>query len=292
MSQKTEKTDRFRQAVEQCRRPWSLPRRFVHRVLRALPERVRELLRPASPVARALTELARSRKDVVFVQIGSCDGTTDDPLYEHVIAHGWSGVVVEPVSANFARLVESYRGARGVRCENVAVSDRDEVRPFYHVEAAGRDLPDWAHEVGSFYREHPAKHALLWPEIEEHIRETPVECVTLRRLLDRNGIDRMDVLHTDAEGFDFHILQQVDFDRYQPELILFEDLHMRDAERAEAARMLRARGYTLLSDGMNTLARRTHTGAAATPTGSRDAPRSSTASQRASQPPPETPADV
>lgn len=232
--------------------------RLSSRALGLLPERVQKVLRreKPGPVARALAELARSRQDVVFVQIGSCDGTTGDPIYEHVVARGWSGVVVEPVPANFARLVESYRGVPRVKCENVAISDREEVRPFHHVVAKGREVPAWCHQIGSFDRAHLVKHSIMWPEVESYIVETPVQCITLRQLLERNGIERLDILHTDVEGFDFQILRQVDFARHRPELILYEDLHMRDDEREQATKLLAAQGYTITSDGMNSLARR------------------------------------
>lgn len=252
-------SDRFNRAVDEASRPRPLAQRLVNRAFRLLPASVQKVLRKeqTSPITQALAELARTRSDVVFVQIGSCDGTTGDPLHEHVIARGWSGVVVEPVPANFARLVESYRGAHRVKCENVAISDRAHVRPFYHVVVPeGIDGPEWARQIGSFDRSHLLKHARMWNEVASYIVETPVQCISLHQLLERNGIDRIDVLHTDVEGFDFQILQQVDFAACPPELIIYEDLHMRDADRAEAARMLRAQGYTLTSDDMNTLARR------------------------------------
>lgn len=258
ISQTTE-TDRFGRAVDEASRPKPIAQRIVNRIVRLLPGPVQKALRrdAPSPIVQALSELAQTRADVVFVQIGSCDGTTGDPLYEHIVARGWSGVVVEPVPANFARLVETYRTAQRVKCENVAISDREHVRPFYHVVVPEDvDAPEWCRQIGSFDRSHLVKHARMWNEVPSYIVETPVHCISLRQLLERNGIDRIDVLHTDVEGFDFQILQQLDFEAYRPELIIYEDLHMRDADRREAARMLRAQGYTLTNDDMNTLARR------------------------------------
>lgn len=256
MSEKSETADRFRRAVEDSQRR-TLATRLSSHVLRRLPSRVERMLRRAkpSPVARAIAELARSRSDVVFVQIGSCDGRTGDPLYEHVVARGWSGVVVEPVPHNFERLIESYRGVHGVACENVAISDREQVRTFHHVDTLGRDLPVWCDHIGSFDRAHLEKHVIMLPELESFIVETQVQCITLAQLLERNEITRIDILHTDVEGFDLQILEQIDFNRYVPELIIYEDLHMSDADRDEATWLLRSEGYTIASDGMNSVAR-------------------------------------
>lgn len=245
---------RFERAVRASQRV-TLARRLSNGILRRLPDPVRRLLKRdrRSPIARAIAEFARSRRDVTFVQIGSCDGTTGDPIYEHVVERGWAGVVVEPVPYNFERLVESYRRAPQVTCENIAISDRAEVRPFYHVRA-DPSLPSWCFQIGSFDRRHLEKHAIMLPNVGAYIVSSQVKCLTLPQLIDRRGLARVDLLHTDVEGFDLHILRQVDFTRHRPALILYEDLHMADAEREEAARMLRAQGYTIVSDGMNALA--------------------------------------
>lgn len=257
MSEPSPHADRFQRAVEEASRPRPLAARISNRLLRMLPEPVQKVLRREKPtaVARALAELARTRSHVTFVQIGSCDGTTGDPIHRHVVERGWSGVVVEPVPYNFERLVEAYRGVRGVRCENVAISDTNGTRTFYHLRS-DPSLPAWCAQIGSFNRAHLEKHVIMLRDVESYIVETEVQCITLDELLVRSGIDRLDLLHTDVEGFDFQILKQIDFARHRPELILYEDLHMNDRDREEASRMLRAEGYTITTDGMNSLAQR------------------------------------
>jgi hypothetical protein len=63
--------------------------------------------RPApDPVWTVLAAFAASRsgRAATFVQIGSNDGTTGDPLRTFTEANDWSGLLVEPVPYVFARL--------------------------------------------------------------------------------------------------------------------------------------------------------------------------------------------
>ena len=67
-------------------------------------------------------EVSSVQKVVSFIQIGSNDGTSNDPLREFIIRGGWRGVLVEPISYLFQRLQSNYRGLKGLQFENCAVS--------------------------------------------------------------------------------------------------------------------------------------------------------------------------
>lgn len=246
--------DRFVEAVLESRKRAPLSRRAKRRIERLLPESMRGLLERRTEVTREIERFARSATDVTFVQVGACDGVTGDPLYPHITRRGWSGVVVEPVPFNYARLRENYLGHPRVVCENVAISDRNEVRKFFFIDTSRAQLPVWCAQIGSFDRSHLEKHAILMPEIESFITEMDVECITMHELFTRHGLDSVDVIHTDAEGFDLNILRQIQFDR-PPLLVLYEDLHMSDRDRNEAATLFREHGYEVIYDGMNACAR-------------------------------------
>ena len=38
-----------------------------------------------------------------FVQIGSCDGITDDPINKYINSYSWNGILIEPIPYLFAR---------------------------------------------------------------------------------------------------------------------------------------------------------------------------------------------
>src|SRR5688500_19325979 len=72
--------------------------------------------------------------DFFFVQIGSNDGKTGDPLYEYIKECKWKGILVEPVPYLFEKLKQTYRGFEGLLFENSAIDTKDGYRTFYRIE--------------------------------------------------------------------------------------------------------------------------------------------------------------
>ena len=69
-----------------------------------------------------------------FVQVGAFDGVTNDRLHAHVREGGWRGVLVEPQSRPFARLVENYGDLDGLTFVNAAVDREKGSRALYVVQ--------------------------------------------------------------------------------------------------------------------------------------------------------------
>lgn len=259
MSEDQPGTDRFSQVAAQIQRRPGLFERALGKLRRALPAPLATYFEndPEAPITRAIARFAETGRDVVFVQIGSCDGMAGDPLHEHVVRHGWRGVVVEPVPANFERLKRTYANCPSGKCCNFAVASESGQRTFYTI-AASQDveLPVWANQIGSFDRSHLAQHAAFFEGLERYIAEIKVDCLDFETLLASTGVERIDLLHTDVEGFDLEILKQVDFEQWRPRLVLFESFHMNAEDRAEAFALLEAAGYDCIEAGMNVLATR------------------------------------
>ena len=89
-----------------------------------------------------------------------------------------------------------------------------------------------------------------------YIIEADVECQPLQKVLDRNRVDAIDLLHIDTEGFDYKVLSQVNLKRYKPSVILFEHHLLTDDEFFNARKLLRKNGYRLHQYGNDTLAMR------------------------------------
>lgn len=223
-------------------------------------EGVRRVYRRLSPrVARAWTEvlhgLAADRDDVRFIQIGSNDAGYGDPLRYHIRNDGWRGVMIEPLPHVFGRLEERYGCIPGLILENVAIDREPGVRPFYHLRPSDEPgLPVWYDMLGSFLKENVLRHQRFLADIPERIVETPVSCLTFDQVCDRHGIDRFDVLHVDAEGYDHEILACVDFERYRPTLVLYESKHLSEHDYAEALARLHRAGMVTHSDPVDTIA--------------------------------------
>jgi FkbM family methyltransferase len=192
---------------------------------------------------------------VTFVQIGSNDGLLGDPLHELIKSNPlWRGVFIEPVDYVFNRLVQNYGKSERFAFEKIAIAERPGERAFYFVsEDAFTDpsIPPLADKLGSFMRSHIVKHS---PALEKYIVTTKVRCDTLSAVLARHNLSTIDLVHTDTEGYDFHILQQIDFQKYRPKIILFEHAHMTPAEYRESKDLLQRFGYRLTNCGLDTVA--------------------------------------
>jgi FkbM family methyltransferase len=196
-------------------------------------------------------------KPIFFVQVGSNDGQDGDPLHDLIIANpNWRGLFIEPLPDPFGRLVKGYGGSGRFIFEQIAISNRREERQFYHVprEAAeGHCLPCRFDQMGSFDRTHITKHDA---RLDEVIVETTVKSEPLPFVLNRHGITGVDLIHIDVEGYDYEVLKQINFEQWQPKLILYESGHLNASDGKAAISLLRSHGFEVVNCGLDTLARR------------------------------------
>lgn len=189
------------------------------------------------------------------MQIGSNDGKTNDPFYDSIVNRGWSALLVEPVPFVYERLVANHANHPRVITENVAISDREEVRPFHHLRRSeGGDTPWWYDQIGSFDRDQVLKSREEIPGLDELLTATDVRCTSLTSLLENNGVQSIQILHTDLEGYDSKVLRQIDFSRWSPDLILYENKHLPPDERDSTVRLLASEGYSMIHGSADTLA--------------------------------------
>lgn len=211
-----------------------------------------------------LRQIGRQKPEAFFVQVGANDGAMMDPLRKQVLSSRWRGLVIEPVPQLFAQLERNYAAAAGrVRAVNLAIATQDGELPFYHLaDRPGLpSLPDWVAGLGSFRRDVVLKHADRIPQLERYLSEIQVPAVTWRTLCQRHGVERIDVLVTDTEGYDFEIIRQVDFTRHRPLLLIYEHHHFDDDTRKACHALLHANGYTLFEEGLDTWALHAEAGA-------------------------------
>lgn len=187
-----------------------------------------------------------------FVQIGAHDGASLDPIRPFVDAYAWDGLLVEPQPQIFERLTRNYHGRRGLIFENVAISDTEGSATLFGL-APSPDLPDHASMLASFDRSSVEQNGHGYVG---EIVELAVQATTINALLSKHGIERVDILQIDTEGYDFRILEMFDFARWQPELIHFENAFMTPEQRARVYLLLVAQGLRLLELGIDTIAYR------------------------------------
>jgi FkbM family methyltransferase len=228
-----------------------------------------------SPMEGALNWLS-SRDAFALVQIGAFVGdTSNDPIYAFLRATlpghpARVAVLVEPVREYFDALRDAYRDLPTVHLENVAIAEEEGDRDFYRL-APGVDPTEygrgeWLAQLGSL---RPGRMTDLWDRTEfwdhnersqadkdfwhQHSTVEKVHCWRLDQLLDRHGLEHVDLLQIDAEGYDYEILRTIDFARLRPGFINYERELLFEDESACRA-MLTDAGYVLFDWGLDTLA--------------------------------------
>jgi len=196
--------------------------------------------------------------EAYFVNVGANDGRTGDPLCELIARRlEWRGLFIEPVGFVFDRLLSNYAyGGARFAFARVAVAETAGILPFFYVAEKARDdhphLPEWYDQIGSFDRNHILK--LLGSMIEPYIVSENVPCDTLRSILAAHDVVRVDLFHIDTEGYDYRVLQQFEFGRFRPRVVLYEHKWCTETERKNATNLLKAYGYTIYHGQSDTLA--------------------------------------
>lgn len=224
---------------------------------RLLRQTARQLrLTPTRETERVINQFARLRPEATFIQIGANDGAALDPLHDAIARRQWTGIMVEPVPYVCERLRANMAGNPRVTIENVAIADAIGTKNFFHLAEAGEDDPVWAwyHALGSFDRDVLLSHRHLIPDIEDRVVTTPVDCVTFDALCARHRLSTVDVIQIDTEGYDHVILGQIDLERYQPQIVMYEHIHIDEAIQDDLIDRFHQRRYVTFGDDMDTVA--------------------------------------
>lgn len=205
---------------------------------------------PSEKLEQILGVLDR-QETVSFIQVGSNDGKSNDPLHRHLAASDrWRGILVEPHPDAHSRLRTTYSGRDGLAFERLLVSNRNTKKRFYSLSGEARrrfpDLPAWSDQLGSFKPSHIVDH--LGDAFRPFVVSEDLEAITLETLLERHGIRHLDLLHVDTEGHEYAIVGPLDLARWRPAVMIVEYKHLRYLDCYRLIRKLR-RHYVLLNAG-------------------------------------------
>ena len=213
-----------------------------------------------------LEELAEDIKPFRFLQIGGNDGYANDPIFKLVKKHPWEGIIVEPQDEVFHRkLKKTYRWERKVILENIAISDKTEVKKLWKI---GLSNSRWATGLASFNRatlvhqierdyvgKSLRKEGLPVPDkIDDFLTYDEVPCISITELMTKHGFDALDLLQIDTEGYDFEIIRTIDFTKLKPRIVSFENEHLSEPDYESCKALLADNGYSIRQLGRDTVA--------------------------------------
>ena len=184
-----------------------------------------------------------------FVQIGSNDGKKNDPLHRYIIKNGWKGILVEPDPSNFEKLQSNYSQASGLIFENLGIAPERGEMLFYKINQITDDEPAWYDQVGSFDKSTFTKNISYGQELEKRMITETLPVITFDDLLQKNKFGKVDLLHTDTEGFDYKILRSINFAEHEIKLVIFEGEWMTQFELSEIIQYLRKHNYRIFRSG-------------------------------------------
>ena len=210
------------------------------------------IMKPEDRWTLLMGGLAQS-SDVFFVEIGAMDGVAFDPLYDAVLKHHWRGLLVEPLPDLFTQLSRTYAGREGIILENVAIAETPGSLTMTRVkpDAVAQGLvPSWAKGMSSLFEDRNglAGHRISGEDFEKirpHIVRETVRCDTLDNILRKHDVAKIDILQIDVEGYDYHVLKQVDFSRFRPTVIRMEWCNLPQEEKQSSRDLLRRWGYRM-----------------------------------------------
>jgi len=193
---------------------------------------------------------------VCVVQIGAGDGASDDPFFPLLQRLTWRGVMVEPHPEIFERLRRRYSMKPSVKLEQCAVSDANGTATLHAVDSNLPDAPYFADQIGSLNRSNVLKHGDRINDLARHVHEIPIRTTTYADLVDKHGIQSIDALIIDTEGYDAKVVHQaLALSRVPVGMIYFEHVHLPARELEDCVAALNAAGYRVdAADSTNTVA--------------------------------------
>lgn len=202
-----------------------------------------------------------------FVNLGANDGVTNDPIYGFIESFSLKGIAVEPIAAAYDLLRQNYAKFPGVICEKVAIyCGRKE--PIYRLrddvlaadpvlsQVSSKDKGQLLAMMRDF------REGKLDPDLYEKIRhdalavadaedallvvDDDMEYVTFEELMARHGVERVDFLDIDIEGYDYEVAMSLDFERWQTKVLVIETRLFSEEQGRLFAQKMSALGYSFL----------------------------------------------
>lgn len=201
-----------------------------------------------------------------FVQVGGFDGVSFDPLRPFIEGGRLSGLIIEPLSEPFAKLQALYADSTVVSLCHCAIAEEDgEMTMWRFKQSAIEDGLLNAHfgGISSFRMEDlladDGSLGRLFADQERIVLRSLVEPVnvtarSLSSVMTQYGLDKIDLLQIDTEGYDLHILNAFDFEKSRPTIVNFEHIHLSEDDRRKASDLLAGLGYSIFPQEADTLA--------------------------------------
>jgi FkbM family methyltransferase len=159
----------------------------------------------------------KNKHNGVFLDIGAHDGIiySNTCFFEKEL--GWKGICLEPIPEVYEQLI---RNRNSVCIKGCATYDGIKAKDFLRITGPLEMLSGL---IDSYDSEHVERIERQLTEYGGHYEVIRVPCFNINEILNEYGISRIDFLSLDTEGGEYHLLQNIDFDRFKIDVIAVED---------------------------------------------------------------------
>jgi FkbM family methyltransferase len=203
-----------------------------------------------------LKNYANAHQELKIIQVGANDGKKDDYMHALIKRQGTQAIVIEPSPYTFSLLQKTYKDYPDVRPVNIAITD-DEAelsKIFYCLQPKeGEHFDDRYTLWSSFNLDHLKHFRGGVSNFDTLLTSINVTCKTINKVFGESSFGELDILATDTEGFDHHIINRIDFSVFKPKMILFEHYHAPKPALKQLLKKLSGMGYRCYSQRFDTL---------------------------------------
>jgi len=207
----------------------------------------------------AIRMIVTSDDNAFFMEIGAWDGIGADLFYPLVKKYKISGILIEPQEDAFRRLKENYAYDNKIVFENVAVAEKDCIKPLFFVSLNSQAIAlahaslkkEMAEKEAAFFQRN---NILPTGECSQYILSKPVQCLSISTIIKKHKLNKIDILQIDTEGYEYEILKNVPFDKIKPRIIRYEYTHLNRADYRNSIKILKRNGYSVILHGPDMLA--------------------------------------
>jgi FkbM family methyltransferase len=174
-----------------------------------------------------------------YLDIGSHNGVDLSNSYFFEVQRGWTGVLIEPMEEEYAKLVANRSDKNDFF--NVAVSNYFGTAQFTKILGGYHGLNMISGLKQSLHEKHLDRIHREANESNAQVVDVTVSVRTVQDILDECELYQFDFCSLDTEGSEYEVLQGIDFSKTEISIFLIENNGYESREKIES--FLSRKGY-------------------------------------------------
>ena len=179
-----------------------------------------------------------------FIQIGANDGIRDDEFRQFINNQQLRGLLIEPQTAPFQRLLKEHENNSSLILENCAIAPFQGTVTLYGFRDSYEQ--EFQLDVFTSFDRSIIEDVKVRLSLQSEIISIEVQCFPLHYLMKKNSLKTCDILVIDTEGFDFEILKSIDLNALGATLVQIEHINLSDNDLRGALEYLIKYGYQVM----------------------------------------------